>query len=41
MLSSNALLWTAIFAAVCWLIAAGQIYALWKMVRDRSAGRHW
>lgn len=41
MLSSSALFWTVIAAAFCWLIAATQIRALWKTVRDRSASGHW
>src|SRR3977135_1424845 len=41
MLSSTALMWTAIVAAVCWFVAANQIYALWKMVGDKSSQRYW
>jgi len=41
MLSSSALIWTTIAAAFCWFIAANQIYALWKMVGDKSSTRHW
>jgi hypothetical protein len=41
MLSSTALIWTAIAAAVCWFIAINQIYALWKMIGDKSSQRHW
>ena len=41
MLSSTALIWTAIAAVICWFIAVNQIYALWKMVGDKSSQRHW
>jgi hypothetical protein len=41
MLSSTALIWTVIAAAICWFIAINQIYALWKMVGDKSSQRHW
>jgi len=41
MLSSTALMWTVIVAAVCWFLAANQIYALWKMVGDKSSQRCW
>jgi hypothetical protein len=41
MLSTTALIWTLVAAAVCWFIAINQIYALWKSVGDGSARRHW
>jgi hypothetical protein len=41
MLSSTALIWTMIAAAVCWFVAINQIYALWRMVGDKSSTRHW
>jgi hypothetical protein len=41
MLSSTALIWTIVIAAVCWFIVANQIYALWKSVGDGSARRRW
>lgn len=41
MLSSTALIWTIVAAAVCWFVAINQIYALWKSARDGSAQRRW
>lgn len=41
MLSSTALIWTIVVAAVCWLIAIGQLRALYKSAGDGSAQRHW
>jgi hypothetical protein len=41
MLSSTTLIWTAIAAVICWFIAINQIYALWKMIGDKSSQRHW
>ena len=41
MLSSTALIWTVIAAVICWFIAINQIYALWKMVGDKSSQRYW
>ena len=41
MLSSTALFWTEIVAALGWFIVAGQMHALWKMLRDKSASRLW
>jgi hypothetical protein len=41
MLSSTALIWTIAIAAVCWLIAIGQLRALYKSVGDGSAQRRW
>lgn len=41
MLSSTALIWTIAIAAVCWLIALGQLRALYKSVGDGSAQRRW
>ena len=41
MLSSTALIWTIVVAAVCWLIAIGQLRALTKSAGDGSAQRHW
>lgn len=41
MLSSTALIWTIVIAAVCWLIAIGQLRALYRSVGDSSAQRRW
>lgn len=41
MLSSTALIWTIVVAAVCWLIAIGQLRALYKSAHDSSAQRRW
>lgn len=41
MLSSTALIWTIVIAAVCWLIAIGQLHALYRSVGDSSAQRRW
>ena len=41
MLSSTALIWTIVAAAVCWFIAINQVSALWKSVRDASSRRRW
>jgi hypothetical protein len=41
MLSSTALMWTIIVAAICWFLVANQIHALWKMVGDKSSQRYW
>lgn len=41
MLSSTALIWTIAIAAVCWLIAIGQLRALYKSAGDGSAQRRW
>lgn len=41
MLSSTALIWTIVAAAVCWFIAINQIYALWKSFGDSSSQRRW
>jgi len=41
MLSSTALIWTIVVAAVCWLVALGQLRALYKSANDGSAQRHW
>jgi hypothetical protein len=41
MLSPTALLWTQIIAGIGWLIVAGQIYGMWKMLRDKSSRRAW
>jgi hypothetical protein len=38
MLSPSALFCTYVAAAVCWLIAANQIYTLWKLCRPRFPG---
>jgi len=41
MLSSTALIWTVIAAAVCWFFAVNQIYALWRTWRDHPGNRTW
>lgn len=41
MLSSTALIWTIVVAAVCWLIVIGQLRALYRSVGDSSAQRRW
>jgi hypothetical protein len=41
MLSATALMWTVIVAAICWFLVANQIYALWKMLGDKSSQRYW
>lgn len=41
MLSLTALIWTIVIAAVCWLIAIGQLRALYRSVGDSSAQRRW
>jgi hypothetical protein len=41
MLSTTALIWTIIAAAVCWFFAVNQIYALWKTWRDHPGNRTW
>jgi hypothetical protein len=41
MLSTMALFWTALAAAVFWLLALGLARNLWTTVRDRSSVRHW
>lgn len=40
-MSSSALLWTGIAAAICWFFAINLAYALWKLLRDRSFVRTW
>jgi len=41
MLSTTALLWTAVIAAFGWFIVLCQLYGLWKMIGDKSASRTW
>jgi Protein of unknown function (DUF3592) len=41
MLSTTALIWTIIAAAVCWFFAVNQIYALWKTWADHPGTRTW
>lgn len=41
MLSSTALIWTIVVAAVCWLIVLGQVSSLWQSIGDSSAQRRW
>ena len=41
MLSTTALVWTAVIAAFGWFIVLNQIYALWRRIGDTSAGRNW
>jgi hypothetical protein len=41
MLSTTALIWTIIAAAVCWFFAVNQIYALWKTWRGHPGSRTW
>jgi Protein of unknown function (DUF3592) len=41
MLSTTALIWTIVAAAVCWFFAVNQIYALWKTWADHPGNHTW